>query len=489
MLVTVKVRPAVVGAESLTVELKNGAGLAGDSFELRDHAFPVTFTVSSPGRTGDLEIKVSAKNGDGLLVGRGTATIPILSETGEVLVDSADFVVNTDFTDDQFLTNDFEAVGHQLSANSAGEWIASFRQRCTPTAGCNVYARRFDRTGRPLTSGTAALNAFTVNTSPAGVISASAAAAGVEKTLLFWETINAGGSADGVACRAYDRAGTPSDAAEKKIATELGTDVVVATALPNGTFAVAWAGRAVATDPLNIRTMIVDSNCNSLGALQAVGTLLPTGGLRQSAIAASGNGYLIAWKSDNTVRARSVPLNGIPTATPDTLLLTPPAGEDFAMVRVAGNNNGYALVVARRAGTKTSLELYRVTANATTAPALAGPATLITDKLDGLFEGFSVASHPLGPIFVTWHGCGTERGDGEGCGVFGRVIATNGTPIGEAFVIPTTTALDQTNSAVTPLTAEDGSPLFVVSWNDSSTAAPDMGGQAVRARIIYPQLP
>lgn len=487
MIVTVKVRPAVVGASSLTVELKNGAGLAGDSFELRGREFPVTFSISSPGRRGDLEIKVSAKDDNDILVGRGSATIPIEGATGEVLVDSADFVVNSEYPSDQYLTDDFESVGNQLSANAAGEWTSSFRQRCTPSS-CSIYARRFDRTGQPLTSGTAQTNAFTANTGRVGAISSSAAAAGADKTLLFWETTDVNNIADGVACRSFDRTGTPS--AEKRLVTESSTDVVVATTLPNGTFAVAWSGRPTATtDTINIRTMVVDADCTSLGALQPVGTLLPAIGLRQSAIAASGaNSYLIAWHTDGTIRARTFGLNGLP-ATAETTLLTPVAGEEFSMVRVAANNNGYAMVVAHRVGTKVSLELYRVSASATAAPALVGAATLITDKIDSITQGFSVASHPLGPILVTWHGCGTERGDGEGCGVFGRLIATNGTPFGDAFLVPTTTALDQTNASAIPLIGEDGASLFVVGWNDASTSAPDMGGLSVRARILYPQMP
>lgn len=486
MIVTVKVRPAVVGASSLTVELKNGAGLAGDSFELRGREFPVTFSISSPGRRGDLEIKVSAKNDQDILVGRGTATLPIEGATGEVLVDSADFVVNSDYPSDQYLTDDFEAVGNQLSANAAGEWIASFRQRCTPSS-CNVYARRFDRNGQPLTSGTALTNAFTANTGRVGAVSSSAAAAGTDKTLLFWESTDVNNVADGVACRAFDRVGNAPN--EKRLVTESSTDVVVATPLPNGTFAVAWSGRPTTADTLNIRTMVVDADCTSLGALQPVGTLLPAIGLRQSSIAASGtSSYLIAWRADGTIRARTFGLGGLP-ATAETTLLTPVAGEEFSMVRVAANNNGYAMVVAHRVGTKVSLELYRVSASATAAPALVGAPTLITDKVDSIFEGFSVASHPLGPILVTWHGCGTERGDGEGCGVFGRLIATNGTPFGDAFLIPTTTALDQTDASAIPLVGEDGASLFVVSWSDASTSAPDMGGLSVRARILYPQMP
>lgn len=483
-IVTVNVQPSVVGAEFLEVELKNGAGLAGDRLELRGHEFPVTFSVSSPGRKGDLEIKVSAKNADDILVGRGTATFPIASPTGTVLVDSADFVVNTEVESDQYLTDDFEAVGAQLSANPEGQWTASFRQRCTQAA-CNVFARRFDRDGQPLASGASATtNAFTVNTGRVGTVSASAAAAGVDKTLLFWETTDTNSAPDGVACRAFGRDGTAPN--EKRLISELSTDVVVATALPNGTFAAAWAGRTAAGDTLNVRTMVVDGDCNPLSTLQPVATLLPAIGVRQSAIAAGPNSYLIAWKADGTIRARTFNLNGSP-ATAETTLLTPPNGEEFSMVRVAANNNGFVFVVAHRAATKVSLELYRVTASNTVAPALVGSGVVITDKIDSVFEGFSVASHPLGPIMVTWHGCGTERGDGEGCGVFGRLFATNGTPFSEAFQVPTTTALDQSDSSVIPLLGADAKPLFVAAWNDASTSAPDMSGLAVRARIIYPQ--
>ncbi len=486
MIVTVKVRPSVVGAVALSVQLKNGAGIAGDELKLEGKAFPLTFSVSSPGRRGDLEIQVSALDDKDVLVGRGSAIVPIDAATGEVLVDSADFVVNTDFADDQFLTNDYESVGTQLAANSAGEWTASYRQRCTPAA-CNVFARRFDRNGQALTSGNSGSNAFTVNTNRVGSITSSAAAANDTATLLFWETTSAEGVAEGVACRSFGRDGTAL--AEKRLITEASTDVVVATALPGGNFAATWSGRPTTADPLNIRTVVVDPTCTLVGTLQPVGTLLPAIGLRQSAIAASGtSSYLIAWRSEDTIRARSITSATGAPLSPDSLLLTPPIGEIYSMVRLAANNNGYVMVTARRgpvaAGSKVSLELQRVTVTGDAAPALVGPPTLVTDKIDDTFDGFSVASHPLGPILVTWHAC-NDNGDGEGCGVFGRFIATNGTPQGEPFLIPTTTALDQTNASAIPLVGANGEAMFVVSWNDASTSPPDMGGLAVRARIVY----
>jgi hypothetical protein len=149
------------------------------------------------------------------------------------------------------------------------------------------------------------------------------------------------------------------------------------------------------------------------------------------------------------------------------------------------NGGGYVMVVSHIVGEVATLELYRVTANATTPPKLDGPATVITDKFEGPFNGFSIASNPLGPILVVWHGCGI-RGDGEGCGVFGRIISSSGIPTGEAFLIPTTTILDQYNPSATAMVADDGQPLFAVSWNDYSTVMPDIEGIAVRARIVYP---
>jgi hypothetical protein len=482
--ITVRARPSVIGATALTVELKNGAGLAANTFSLGARSFPVTFSVSTPGRSGDLELVVSARNGD-LVVGRGTATLPIDAEVGEVLIDSTDFVVNTDFADDQYLTNDYEAVGSQIATNAAGEWLVTFRERCTAAA-CNVFARRFSATGQPLSSALAAgTNAFAVNTGRVGVVSSSAAAAGADRSLLFWETTNATDSADGVACRPIDRGGAAT--AEQRIVTEPSTDVVMTTALPDGNFAAVWSGRTSGSAPLNLRTVVVTPSCSPMGTPRELGQTVPTVGLRQSSVATGPDAYFIAWRADGTIRGRTVGFDGVP-ASADTLLLSPALNEEYTMVRVAAYQGGFLLVAARRAGTVISLELARVSASKAMAPAVTGTPTRITDGLDSVLAGFSVASHPQGPALVTWHMCG-ERGDGDGCGVFGRRFDVSGAALDEAFVIPTTTVLAQENSSVRPLVASDGAPLFVVAWNDFSATAPDTSGQAVRARILYPPEP
>lgn len=482
MVVTVRARPAVTGATSIMVELKNGAGLAGDTFELRERAFPITFSISSPGRNGELEIKVSARDKDNLLVGRGASMVDISSDTAEVLIDSADFVVNTNLAEDQYLTNDFEAVGAQLGTGPAGEWTVSFREQCT-VAACNVFARRFNPLGAPVPSALAAgTNAFAVNTGRVGLATSPATARGVEKSLLFWETVDVNNATDGVACRALDGLGGATS--ERRLVTEPSTDVVVAAPLANGSFAVTWSGRRMATDRSALRTLVVGDDCAPRGVVQAVNTVVPAAGVRPSAMAASSEGYVVVWPAEGGVRARFFNLDGTPAAAAETQLLTPEVGEQLSMVRVTSYEGGFALAAMRSAAASYSLRLYRFTASPTQVPTLVGAGAIIAERLTSPFGGFSLASHARGPILTSWEGC-ADAGDSEGCGVFGRLYGTDGLARTEPFIIPTTTAKDQENPSVAALTIDDSLVTFVAAWNDGSNAAPDTSGAAVRARLLY----
>ncbi|HEY0985881.1 MAG TPA: hypothetical protein VGD80_02475, partial [Kofleriaceae bacterium] len=149
VVITVDVRPAVRNARALSVSLLNAGTMRVDNLPLGDHAFPVTFSISGPGRTGDLAITVDATTAAGLVVGRGSATTAIGGRDASVLLDPTDFVVNTEFAGNQFPSDDFEAAGFQLAALPDGTWTAVFRDACTSDA-CNVFGRRFDKTGEPV---------------------------------------------------------------------------------------------------------------------------------------------------------------------------------------------------------------------------------------------------------------------------------------------------------------------------------------------------
>src|SRR6185369_2077277 len=72
VLVTVDARPAVHDAKALSVTLANGGTMRTDSLDLKSQPFPVTFSVSAPGRTGDLAITVDALDENSLVVGHGS---------------------------------------------------------------------------------------------------------------------------------------------------------------------------------------------------------------------------------------------------------------------------------------------------------------------------------------------------------------------------------------------------------------------------------
>ena len=166
VVVTVDARPAVHDAASITVALANAGTTRMDTLKLDGKPFPVTFSISAPGRTGDLAITVDASDQSGVVVGHGGAMTTVTDDTAAIMLDSTDFVVNTDYAGDQFPSEDFEADGFQLAALPDGTWTTAFRDSCMQGA-CNVFARRFDRTGKPVaTQAAAGTNAFVVTARP-----------------------------------------------------------------------------------------------------------------------------------------------------------------------------------------------------------------------------------------------------------------------------------------------------------------------------------
>src|SRR5262249_44824555 len=156
---------------------------------LQGHPFPVTFSISAPGRIGDLAIDIQALEPGGLLVGKGSGAAPLTADTADVLLDAVDFVVNTDYADDQFPSDDPEAGGFQVTALPDGTWPTVFRDACrSPVAGsCNVFARRFDKTALPVqTQAAAGINAFVATGRPTTGATTPAIAAGQSTTALVW---------------------------------------------------------------------------------------------------------------------------------------------------------------------------------------------------------------------------------------------------------------------------------------------------------------
>jgi hypothetical protein len=479
VLVTVSAQPAVHDVTSLTVALSNGGTTRMDSLALRDRAFPVTFSISAPGRSGDLAIAIDAIDGAGLVVGHGSAATTTVAPDAIVALDATDFVVNTDFASDQYPADDFEASGFQVAALADGTWTAAFRDSCLGGS-CSIFARRFDKLGRPVQSAvSASANAFTLTTAPTTFASTPAIAAGTTTTIAVWDAYTPSpGTGQGVACRALDSAGraTPN---QLSVAPDA-ADVVSVAALSDGNFVASWDTLPAAATDRVIHSVLIKPDCTPAGAVQTVSTLV--GSAHRGAVATSADRALFVWIVAGDLHARMMSNTGAFTTT-DTILVPKTATEEIMHARVAGvAGGGFVIAVRWAQSTLTSgpgrIDLVRVSP----AGSLVAAPTLVTDKSATDFdnrEAFSIASRTDGTVLVAWHTCGA-LGDDHMCGVFGRVVRDNGVPVTDVFVLPTTTDGDQKLPSVVGLPDS-----FVALWTDASAKPPDVAGLAARARIIY----
>jgi hypothetical protein len=482
VVVTIDARPAVHDARTVTIALSNAGTTRMDALALRDQPFPVTFSISAPGRDGELGIAVTASDAAGVVVGLGIAATSIDADAAQVTLEPADFVVNTDYANDQFPSDDFEAGGFQLAALPDGTWTAAFRDG-SGSPEVHIFGRRFDATGAPVqTELAASTHAFELSSQPTTRGSEPAIAASATTTLAVWDwfspTVD---DSHGVACRALDRSGRATTA-QTLIATDP-VDVVSVIALASGDFLAAWT--TIPIDRHAIAVQVIKPDCTAPAPPQVISAAADDA--HRSSLAASTDRALIAWIVDGDLHLRLASATGA-VAAAEQVLVRKTATEQVVHARVAaaGTSTGGFVVAARWAQITGDgpgrIELYRVDAQG----ALASGPRVVTDRSASDFEtaqAFGIAGRSDGTLLVTWHSCG-PLGDDNLCGVFGRFMRDTGEPLGDAFVIPTTTKADQ----VLPSAAAIGD-AFVALWSDASATPPDAAGTAVRARILYPPAP
>jgi hypothetical protein len=475
VIVTVAARAAVHGATALTVTLANAGTTRMDTLAL-DGTFPVTFSISAPGRAGDLAIALDATDASGLVVGHGTAASQIGAATANVLLEATDFVVNTDFAANQFTSNDFEANGFQLAALPDGTWTAAFRDDCQGSD-CNLFARRFDADGAPIQSAVSvSANAFELTSKTTSNASTPALAANTTTTIAVWDFYDGGdATTSGVACRALDPAGNAS-ANQLAVAADA-ADVVAVAALGTGNFVASWSTSTGGVQ--GIHAVRIKPDCTPLGAVVAI-SAMSDGFIHRADVAGSGDRVLFTWIDDGDLHARVMSNDGVLMAA-DAVLVPKTATDEILHARIAPVSGGF-LVATRWAQSAAAsgpgrIEVIRVD----TAGARVGDPILVSDRSasdSDSSESFGFASRGA-TAMVVWHACGA-LGDDSGCGVFGRMLRDTGEPVGETFGLATTTLGEQTRPSVVGLPSG-----FVAAWTDASQKPPDTAGQSVRARILY----
>jgi hypothetical protein len=480
LLVTVNARPAVHDAAAISVTLANAGTMRTDTLMLAGKSFPVTFSVSAPGRTGDLAISVDATDTGGLVVGHGSAMAQVASPTADVLLDSTDFVVNTDYAGDQFPSDGFQTAGFQLAALPDGTWTTVFRDSCQQSA-CNVFARRFDRAGKPVTTQAAASsNAFVVTARASDNLTEPAVASSQTATVVVWNFSDS--TSNGIACRTLSAAGVLGDDQKTIITNETLPDALGVAALSTGDFLVAWNALKSTSNPVRAALVRPDCSVSSTSTVQNVSQ--DNVSADRNAVGTSDDHALITWVINGDLFARTASSTGTLSALPALPLISHTATDQVAQARIAAAaSGGFALAVRWISTTSETapgkIELYQVSGGG----ALIGSAALITDQSgsDSLDDGFGFASRSDGTVMAAWHVCNPN---GDACTLSGRILRATGEPITDAQAIATTIGNSQKVPSVVGL-----QDAFAVVWSDSSMKAPDTAGQAVRARIVYPPGP
>jgi hypothetical protein len=386
-----------------------------------------------------------------------------------------DFVVNSNLAGDHYLSHDFEANGVQLAATPDGKWTAAFGAACT---NCTVFGRRFDSTGVALNSVVAGgTNDFPLTTTLTTSAATPAAAASGATTNVFWNFTDTVGTGTGVACRALDELGN-STPGQLSISTD-SADVVTTAPLSDGNYAVAWH----ISSPAAVRTIIAKPDCTPLTAQPSTASAA-IAGVERPHVAANTDSVLYAWLVDGGTGAdlHLRPASNTAVFGTEVTPIVHSATEGITAVRVAPLGAGFAAVVRWAAADQVSpgrIELYQVSTQGTI---LAGPTLIAantgSDFVAGI-QSFGVATRADGALMIVWHEC--ANGAAGTCDVLGRIVRPTGVPVGDAFMVPTTTTGDQVNPSVVAL--QDG---FVAAWDDSSHAPPVTDAMAVRARIVKP---
>ncbi|MFT3695229.1 MAG: hypothetical protein QM831_19005 [Kofleriaceae bacterium] len=482
LVVTVDARPTVHDVAKLAVTQTNADGTSRtDVLDATGKTFPATFSISVAGRSGDLGIAVEGRGADDTVLAIGSASAMLDAPTTELTLDPADFVVNTDYAMDEFLTTDYETVGYQLSATTAGNWTAVFRNTCSDT--CNVFGRTFGPDGLPIrTAAAASTNQYTITSTTTQNGAFPATASNGMATLAVWDFTDTVGAGTGVACRGIDETGalTPG---QLTLTTEAADTVTVAP-IPNGNFAVSW--QIYGATPA-VHTILAKPDCTPVGAVTVVTSVATTtDGPYRSSVAANGTQMLYAWIADDTVRVRTKSAGGTTFSVAETTLVASPTGQTAESVRVQPLGDSNFAVAIRYVSTNGSggqIVLAQVASTGT----IMGVPTVVTDKsgtdfTNGL-RGFGFSRRASdGVMLLVWGQC--DDGSPGNCDgrldVYGRAFDASAMPKGDPFLIPTTTVGSQTDPSVVALPDS-----FAVSWTDDSKAGVDTDGTAVRARVVY----
>ena len=337
IVVEVRGRPALGEVKRLGITVANAGSTQMQSFDVEGESFrrrSRSPRTGAPARSG-----VSARLVDDVVTAIGATSVKRAANEGTLLLNPADFVVNTEFAGDQAPNVDIETNGFQITANG-GVVTLGFGDDC-PVSVCNQYGRRYTADGLPQSTGLGAgTNQFRWNQADGQFAATLAVASQPDgSSLALWDTPT------GVSCRAMDPAGDPAGA-EVQIAADAGADVVSAVPLANGNYSVAWVADDAATTNRVIRSAVVTTTCGA-----AIAPFIAAGSISfasRPAIAHAPSGTMIAWienfeQARFRIGAATGSFSPVGAAQTGTVLISPPGTNTIEFIRPIVGDDGYAI--------------------------------------------------------------------------------------------------------------------------------------------------
>ncbi|HVV81873.1 MAG TPA: hypothetical protein VHE35_02295 [Kofleriaceae bacterium] len=480
--VTIDARPAVGDVRTLAISLANASATQAESFVVDGRSFPLTFSVDTGDRGGELGITVDADDGTGTLIAHGEATTPIAAGgSATVMLEPTDFLVNTSFVGDQALAFRGDAGGRQIAVSSSGVATIGWSDSCQVVGRCDVFGRRFDAHGRPVaTSLAAGTGEFIINRSDTTGYEPSLATSSAGHTLAVWST-----GTDLLAV-VVDADGAALTASDTEVATGTDPTTPAVIAVPDGRFVVAWTEDAPTAGQYLVRARYLSADgqptANPVTQADTAYTVSTTAMTEPAppALAWLGDGLAMAvgWRTGTTLRGRFYTSAGVARTGGDLVLASRPAAEEVGEPQLTAVGGDVALLYPRTTSGGDADQGQLVLRRLSTAGTIVGSDATVTDGCEPTPAALAGDGATLA---AAWSTCGADS-DGDTCAIRFRRFDANLTPLGDSRIANTITAGSQEEPSLAIL--PDGS--LILAWSDGSATPPDGDGFGVRARIVYP---